>query len=139
MSDVKIAPEMAELEFERFVEVWDLDGEVAEMEEEDRVSFNGLKRKLMRVLISGDLVVNEDATLTYCLRYPTLDSLKELKFEIPKGDAMVSWDKFKDRQNIAKLNSFIGSMTRQSPAIFAAVDGRDLKICQAVALLFLGS
>jgi hypothetical protein len=139
MGESKVAKEVAEEEFNRFAEAWDLDSDVSTMEEEDRQSFEVVKRRVVRKIESGHLTVDEAGTPTYRPMAPTLDSAAEIVFTLPTGQALIQWDKFKDRQQIHKLNAFMGSMTGQPPVLFAKMDGRDLKVCQSIAQLFLGS
>ncbi len=138
MKENKVAPKVAEAEFDRFAEAWDLDSDTASMEEEDRQGFEALKRRLIRKIESGHLTVDGEGMISYMLIEPQGDTAS-LTFKRPTGHALVVWDRFKDRQQIHKLNAFMGSMTGQAPALFAEMDGRDLKVCQAVAQLFLGS
>lgn len=138
MSD-KLAPEVAESEFSRFAESWELDDDVTSMEEEDRESFNTLKRRLTRAIRNGRLRVEDDSTLKFTLIDPKIPEIPEITFKIPTGSAVLAWDKYKERQAIHKLNAFMGEMSGQSPTLFAGMDGRDLKIAQAIAQLFLGS
>ncbi|MEE9393704.1 MAG: hypothetical protein V3W41_14470 [Planctomycetota bacterium] len=138
-SSVKVVLGVAEAEFERFAASWDLDTDTASMEEEDRKSFEDLQRKLVRKIVSGSLAIGDDGCATYTLMHPKSDVLTEVTFSVPTGAAVVGWDKYKDRQNVHKLNAFMGACTKQAPATFAAMDFRDLKVCQAVALLFLAS
>ncbi len=58
---------------------------------------------------------------------------------VPPGSAQVAFDKLKDRQKIGKLNAYMASMCKTNPVIFSRMDGRDLKIVQAVATIFLAS
>ena len=60
-------------------------------------------------------------------------------FHMPTGNSLLTWDKYKERQQMHKLNAFMGSVTKVAPAIYSKMDGRDLKVCQAVAQLFLAS
>ena len=50
---------------------------------------------------------------------------------MPKIDAYL--------KNIAKLNAYLGSMCKTNPAVFVQMDGRDLKVIQAIATIFLAS
>jgi hypothetical protein len=135
----KVALEVCEAEFERFAEAWDLDTDVATMEEEDRDSFRTVKRRITRAIGNGSATVNDDGSLTYAFRFSSIEGTESLTFRVPSGNAILQWDRYKERQSIHKLNSFLGNMTSSSPAIFAKIDGRDIKVCQAVAQLFLGS
>lgn len=135
-----LGPEVAEAEFARFAAAWRLDTDVSTMREEDRDSFEGLQRKLTGAIARGELTVSVDGEqLEYALQFPVTDGITQLTFGVPRGNAIANWDKFKDRQAIAKLNAYMGSMCKTNPAIFSQMDGRDLKIAQAVAQLFLGS
>lgn len=137
---VKITLEVAEAEFERFAARWDLDSAVEEFEDEDdRKSFLDLRRRLVRKIMSGLLVVGGDGELSYELMNPVSDQFTSVRFKMPTGAAMIAWDKFKDRQNVHKFNAFLGACTGQTPAMFAKMQLSDYKVCQAVALLFLGS
>ena len=139
MSTEVIAPEVATREFERFAKAWGLDIDVSTMEEEDRQSFQGLERRITRAIVDGRFVVSDGEEVTYTLIDSKVDGVESLTFKIPTGGAVLAWDKFKDRQNIHKLNAYMGSMTGQNPTVFVKMDGRDLKVAQAVAQLFLGS
>jgi len=139
MSEEKVNRETAEGDFDRFAEAWCLDTDTASMKEEDADSFEGLKRKLINAIIGGHLDVEGDSGLTYRLQFPKTDGLTELAMRVPPGAALVAFDKLKERQAIGKLNAYMGSMCKQNPAIFSQMDGRDLKIVQAVATIFLAS
>lgn len=135
-----VDPETAAADFGRWVEAWGLDGDTATMEEEDRSSFEQLKRRLTRAISAGLLLVSEDAqTLEYKLINPQVQGLVTLTFSVPTGRALLGWDKRKERQAIHKMNDFMGGMCGTEPSVFVSMDGRDLKIAQAVAQLFLGS
>lgn len=140
MAGEKMGQDVADAEFDRFAAAWDLDTDVATMNEEDRDGFESLKRRLTRAVIAGRLVVGDDGNdLNYALGFSSFESLTTIRFQPPGGEAVLVWDKYKDRQNIHKLNAFLGSMTGENPAVFTKMDGRDLKVCQSVAQLFLGS
>ena len=140
MSDgIGIDMETAVSEFDRFAAAWRLDSDVDSMEEEDRQSFEGQKRKLVAELMAGRLSVTDTGELDYVAARPNIDSAATIHFNFPTGAAMVAWDKFKDRQNMGKMNAWLGSVTKQPPVVFATMDGADLKVCQAVAVLFLAS
>lgn len=137
-SDAKINSETAELEFDRFAAAWDLDTEVELMNMEDRESFEAQKRKIVRKIMSGSAVVDLEGNITYTLSGETF-GLFEIHFKLPSGHAYLNMDSFKDRQSIHKLNAFMGSIINQNPKIFASMSAVDVKFCQAVSLLFLGS
>lgn len=135
----KISKDAAEHEFGRLVDSWELDGDTSSMDDEDRDSFEALKRRVVLAICKGRLSIEDDGTVSYELLAPKVPDVPALSFRVPTGSAVLSWDKYKERQSIHKLNAFMGEMSGQSPAVFASMDGRDLKIVQALAQLFLGS
>lgn len=140
MLEERVDSETARNEFDRFAETWRLDSDTESMGEESRDSFEDLRRKLTRSIRSGHLTVDETGeVLTYTLGFPKTDGITELNIRVPMGAALIAWDKFKERQAIHRLNSYMASMCRTNPAVFSKMDQRDLKIVQAVAQLFLGS
>ena len=138
MSEDRVAPEVAEEEFERFAEAWDIDTEISAMDDEDREAFEQHRRKMVRKIISGGLVINDDGNPKYTLVAPLGDTV-EVSFNIPNGAAMLTMDKYKAREAVRKMNAFMGHATKLPPASFAKMDGRDIKVCQAIFALFMGS
>ena len=137
---VVVVPEVAESDFQRWADKWRIDTDVATMKEDAADSFEDQRRRLVRRIVEGSLRVdNTGDTLVYELEFPQEGGTKELTFRVPTGGAMLGWDRMKERESIKKLNSYMASMCGTNPVVFAQMDGRDLKIAQAVATLFLGS
>ena len=134
----KIALEVAEAEFAKFIDEWDIDANVDAMSGEDRESFEQQQSRIVRQIVKGAAVIDADGSITYTLKHPK-GSTTEVVFRVPGGDAYMAMDKFKERQSMHKLYAFMGVMTKLPPAIFGNMDGRDIKFCQGVTLLFLGS
>lgn len=134
----KVALEAAKAEFARFVDEWDIDDNVDAMSGEDRESFEQIQSRIIKQIVKGNATVDADGNITYALKHPK-GSTTHIEFRVPGGDAYIAMDKFKDRQSIHKLNAFMGVMTKSAPAIFGNMDGRDVKFCQGVTSLFLGS
>lgn len=140
VSVITIDQETAEHEFQRFVRLWEIDGDTATMDEDSREGFEGFERTICRALIRGTLAIDEEGAVTCQLPHTTeLSSLTEVTLKVPTGAAMLKWDNYKERQNVHKMNAMLGAMSGQSPAVFSKIDARDLKPVMAVAVLFLGS
>ncbi|MCK5606552.1 hypothetical protein KAR91_31910 [Candidatus Pacearchaeota archaeon] len=137
-STEKISRDMAEEEFARFTRAWDIDVNTDNMSGEDKESFDQQKGRIVNQIVAGHATVDEGGDIHYTLKYPKGDTAK-LHFRVPSGNAYTSMDSFKDRQNIGKINAFMGSMTKQAPKFFSNMDARDVKFCQGVAVLFLAS
>ena len=130
--------ETAEREFARFVDEWDIDDNVDAMSGEDRESFEQIQNRIIRQVVKGNATIDAEGNIAYTLKHPK-GSTTQIEFKVPGGDAYIAMDKFKDRQSMHKLNAFMGVMTKLPPAIFGNMDGRDIKFCQGVTSLFLGS
>ena len=137
-SKQKMTLEVAEKEFNKFVQEWDIDGNIDAMSGEDRDAFKQQKDRIVRQILEGNATVDEHGNISYTLRHPK-GELTELAFNVPNGAAYMAMDQYKDRQSVHKLNAFMGSMTKQPPKLFSNMDGRDIKFCMGVTLLFLGS
>lgn len=131
--------ETAIIEFDRFIEIWEIDGDTAAMDEESREGFEDHKRKLVRGIMRGAILIDGEGLVTIRLKHTTQLELESITLKIPTGEALLRWDKYKDRQNVHKLNALLGAMCGQPPVIFAKMDARDLKPAMAVATLFLAS
>ena len=133
----KISREMAEDEFERFADAWDIDTDTDDMDIEDRKSFDEQRRKIVKAIMKGHATVSDNGDVTYT---PYGENGGDpLTFRIPSGAAYMSMDKYKDRQNMHKMFGFMGSMTKQHSKVFSDMSAIDTKFCMGITLLFLGS
>lgn len=129
-----VSESVAEDEFSRFAESMDLDIDEKRMNAEEAQAFKGLKRTVTRSIELGRLVVDDNGQPVYT---PQLGDRKPITFYEPDGSALLSADKKKAGENVAKTYAAMAAMTRTSPERFANMKGRDLKVCQALYLLFL--
>ena len=129
-----IATSVAEDEFARFIESMDLDAEEAHMTTEERDAFRGLKRTVLRAMCTGRLVIDDKGQPVYT---PQIGNTKPITFHEPDGASIMSMDKKKAGENVAKTYAAMGAMTKTDASRFAEMKGRDLKVCQALYLLFL--
>ena len=134
----KVVREVAETDFNRFIEAWDIDDNTDAMSGEDKESFDQQKNRILTQIEKGSATVDEEGNISYELRYPR-DGTMTLNFKVPSGAAYISMDSYKDRQNIHKMFGFMASMTKTHSKVFSKMDARDAKFCMGVALLFLGS
>lgn len=135
----KIDAETAANEFERFTAAWDIDTDLEDMESDDVQSFESQKRRIVKAIKQGRLSVDDTGeTISYNL-HDKVHSTDVIKMSIPKGEAFMSMDKYKDKQQIHKLHAFMAASSKLPVQIFSGMDGRDLKLLMGVALLFLAS
>lgn len=133
-----VDPETAEAEFDRFAGYWDIHTDPEAMSVESREDFDIKRANIIRLIKAGDVKIDEKGKLTYRLLF-SKSTIVELCFTVPTGAAYVSFDRYKDRQNMAKTFEMIGAMTGQAPKTFSNLDGRDIKFCMGMLALFLAS
>ncbi len=131
----KVAPEVADKYFFELCEKWDIDYDDPDFDEDEKKSFDGLKRTIVRKIMDGSVTFHDDQAV-YRLQHP-IGTLGEFKFTIPKGEAMNKLDKYKAHEDQKAMNAYIGSMIGQPPSILGQTDQRDLKVARAFAKLFL--
>jgi hypothetical protein len=131
----KIAKEVAEAEFNRFIEANDILIDDA-MEKEDRDAFNEQKARILRAIEFGAMVINEDGEPVYTPQR-TKDA-EPLTFHEPTGASLMAMDRKKRNEDVGKLYATMGDMTRTDAKTFSSLRMADLKVCMAVAALFLG-
>ena len=132
----KIAKEVAEQDFNRFIEANDLLVEHDGMEKEDRESFGEQKARIVRAIAKGHLVINEDGEPVYTPQRS--EDSKPLTFHEPTGASLMAMDRKKKNEDVGKLYATMGDMTRTDAKTFSSMKMADLKVCMAVTVLFLG-
>lgn len=126
--------ETAEKEFGRFLEAMDLDVDPKGMDDEDKRTFEESKRRVVRALEQGQLVIDDKGQPVFT---PSAGG-NPITFYEPTGAALMAADQKRSGHNMAKMFATMGDMTRTNAALFAKMVARDVKVCLAVALLFLG-
>ena len=133
----KLSPEMAEKEFERFADLWDIDIDLKSMGEDDLESYEKAKRPLIRGFVKGWLTLGDEGELTFELIKPMGD-ITSLTLDVARADVL-AMDKFKDKQSMHKLKAYMASMVGSTVQKLASLDPRDEKRIRGPILLFLGS
>jgi len=128
-----VADDVAEREFERFVDAMDLDVEPAGMDEEDRRDFASQRRVFLRAVKAGRLTVDEKGQPVYQPK-----TGEPLTFREPDGAGLMEMDRAKEGKDVKKAYHLLGAMTQTGPKRFANMKNRDLKVCQAILAFFLG-
>lgn len=137
MSD-KIAREVAEQEFDRFAESMDLDLKESGLDDDEVEDLHKLKNILVEAIQKGSMVINDDGEPVYTPVRGDEDYRKPITFHEPTGASLMAMDRKKKNEDIGKLYSAMGEITKLPAARFARMKMRDLKVCMAVTQLFLG-
>ncbi len=130
-----ITKEFADQEFDRFCQLMDLDVDAASMNEEDRIGFDKQRGIILRVLVSGELTIDDDGQPNYLPRLE--DDPKPIVFREPTGATYMAMDRRKKQESIAKSNAMLAEMTGEPAHRFAKMKNRDYKVVMAILTLFL--
>lgn len=135
MAEEKIAEEVAESEFQRFLLAMDLDSDVEKMSEEVAGGFVALRRVVIRAMQRRSLVIDDNGQAVFTPQYDK--DATPVTFYVSDGSVLSSMDKKKENEQVLKKFTAMGVMTKTNAVRFSTMDVRDLKICQALYLLFL--
>lgn len=130
-----VALEVAENEFKRFTDAMDLKLDPDSMSRKDRTDFFALKQTILDALQSRHVTINDDGEPV--LHPKSGDDKTPITFHEPTGGTFSSMDLVNEKHKVAQLRQLMASMTKQPVKRFNALKQRDLKVCDALLLLFL--
>jgi hypothetical protein len=136
MSD-KVALEVAEQEFDRFVEEMDLDLDTSLMDAEDLTAFTKQKNRIIRAIQRGHLVVNESGEAVYTPFNKGSKHKEPLTFHERTGASLMAMDGKKKNHDVAKTYAVLADMCRVHQSVFAGLVGTDVKVCEALFALLM--
>lgn len=132
----KLDLETAEAEFNRFADIMDLDVDPDTMTDEDKDSLSEHRRRLVKTLQNGALVINDLGEPVFTPRRS--DNKEPVNFYEPTGESLMSMDRKKKNADISKTFAILGSMTKTNPKRFSSMKYGDLKVCSSILGLFMG-
>lgn len=132
-SDTVVSADVAEMEFQRFVEAMDLDVDESGMDDEDKRDFSSQKRLFLKEVQRGRLTVDEKGQPVF-----TPSDGEPLTFYEPEGAHLTEMDRAKEQQSVKKTLLLLGAMTKTGPKRFTKMKNRDFKVCTAILAFFLG-
>ena len=135
--DYKVSKEQAEKEFEDFADTMDLDIDIDSMDMEDKKDFENIKKKLIKSIMIGSLIFNDNSEPVFTPQRSGEES-KILTFKEPKGATLLSMDKMKKNQDMGKMFAIMAEMTSTDSKTFSKLVMSDFKVCQGIVSLFLG-
>ena len=128
----KVSKDMAEADFERFVDAMDLDLDTSEMDAEDLTGFKKQKSRVVNAIQRGALIINDDGEAVYT-PYRAGSVVKEpLTFHERTGASIMAMDGKKKGHNAAKMYAVLADMCKVQQKVFAGLVGEDGKICEAI-------
>lgn len=140
MTDKKepvVAKEVAESEFDRFVEMMDLDVDTSIMDEEDLTAFNKQKSRIIKSMMAGSLLINEHGEAAYAPQHPRSTYKELITFREHSGASVMAMDGKKKNHSVAATYAMMADMTGLHSKTFAGLVGSDIKICMAIFALLM--
>jgi len=128
----KVPNEVAEQEFDRWVDAMDLDLDTAVMDAEDLTAFTKQKRRIMRAMQRGSLVITEDGEAVYTPQNPKSKHKDPLTFHERTGASLMAMDGKKKGHDAAKTYAIMADICKTHPSTFAGMVGEDVKVCEAL-------
>lgn len=132
----RVSKDVAEQEFDRFVEVMDLDIDPADMDEDDKKGYQQQRERVVSAIQSGALVINDNGEPVFTPQ--RTKDIEPLTFHEPTGASLMAMDRRKKSEDVGKMYALMGEITKTHASNFAKMKMGDLKVCQAVTTLFLG-
>ncbi len=137
MPEDKINEEMALQEFDRFADSMDLDLDVSNMDAEDLTAFEKQKNRMVKALIRGSLVINDEGEAVYTPSNSKSKHQTAITFHERTGSSLMAMDGKKKNCDIAKTYAIMADMCEVAPKVFAGLVGIDGKTCEAIYALLM--
>ena len=101
----KVDREVAERDFDRFIDCWEIDANIDLMSSEDKESFQQQKGRIINQNVNGRATINDAGMIAYTLAHTTGPDGEaiELVFTIPKGVAYIGMDKLRSSLSLRSV------------------------------------
>ncbi len=137
MTDQVITKEIAELEFDRFIDLMDIDIDESTLDDEDKTAFNKQKSRMIKSMMRCALVISEDGEAIYTPWKSGDDRSSPITFHERTGASVMAADGKKKGHDAAKTYAVMADMTKQNAKLFANLKGPDIKTCEAIFALLM--
>lgn len=132
-----VVREVAEADFDRFVDCMDLDIDPTEMDAEDRTAFDRQKSRIVRTIEKGHLVINDNGEAVYTPFNPRSKHTEAITFHERTGASLMAMDGKKKNHDVAKTYAVMADMCKVHQSVFAGLVGTDVKVCEALFALLM--
>lgn len=133
-----IAKELAEKEFDRLCQLWDIDNDTELMNKEDSSGFNAQRAPIVIGFMTGRLALEDNGVLSVKLMHSKKTNMTVLNLDPDKAD-FLSMDNFSSGENYHKIRALTASMAGITIGSCASISPKDDKVIQKVVSLFLAS
>ena len=133
----KLPLEMAEQEFDRFVECMDLYFDPESMDSEDKTAFEKQRGRILRAIQKGSLIINGSGEAVFTPYNKKSKHDSPITFHERTGGALMAMDGKKKNEDMRKTYAVMAEMCSTHPSTFANLVGEDGKICEALFTLLM--
>jgi hypothetical protein len=132
-----VALDVAELEFDRFIDMMDLNVDIVDMDSEDITAFNKQRRRIISAIQKSALIINDDGEAIYTPQHKNSKHKEPITFHERTGASLMAMDGKKKNYDVAKTYAILGNMCKVHPSVFAGLVGSDVKVCEALFALLM--
>ena len=132
-----VAREVAEAEFDRFVDAMDLEVDTAGMDAEDLSQFSKIKNRIIKQVELGTLIFNENGEAVYTPQNKKSKHQDAITFHERTGASLMAMDGKKKGYDVAKTYAVLAEMCKVHPSVFAGLVGIDVKVCEGLFALLM--
>ena len=133
----KIDEKTAEIEFNNFCEMWSIDNDTNEMNEEDKANFEKQKSVLVKAFRKGLLILDrENRSLVYTISERSEKAGEIVKMKGMKGSDLMAADRYKKDDSVHQVQAVIASIARLPVSYISSLDMRDVIVLQTCMILF---
>jgi len=131
----KVATEVAEAEFDRFLEAMDLAAkcDAKGLDPDDLKSFAETQRVVIEAIEQGHLVIDEDG----CPVYTPKAGGSPLRFHEPTMEDLIVMDQVKKGRDVEKQAKLLAQLTSVDGPVIRKLKQRDIRVLNALLVLFL--
>jgi len=133
----RVAHEVALAEFDRFADMMDLDLDESLMQDEDRAELAKQKKRIVKEICNGSLVVNELGEVVFTPRHARSKYKEPLTFHEQSGASIMAIDSKSHKARVGAVHAILGDMCGVNANVFASLVGSDYKVCTAIFALLM--
>lgn len=129
-----VALEVAEAEFERFIDAMDLAPSAFKQDDGNIEIYESAKKTIIDAIMRGHLTVDSEGQVVFT---PQVGDTSPMTFYEPTGKSKMMGDYTKEGHNFKRMYTMIAQLTKQDGiARFEQMKQRDLVVVEAMFALF---
>ena len=131
MKELKVATEVAAVEFERWAELFEIDISTDGLDEEEVKAFEAFRNKFIKRVETGAITLDDDGVISFT---PRGDDGDALKFDEPTGSLLSA--RLKNDSDVQAARRVLAAWSGAAPKRFADMKLRDFNFCSELLAFF---